>query len=587
MSRHLRAAQAPAVILGRSLGRIVRQRGVEVASVFDRTPQERPTGYTAPVTPPPDAVATSPNARAVLLADPCTRPAPQAPTLVGQPAAPATARVRSRVLLAILAVQAVLSLRLVWSNTPFQDEALYLWAGRAELDHWLHGAHVPELVTWFSGSPALYPPIGALAASIGGLAAARALSLVFMLVTTIFLWGTAKTLFGRRAAFFAAVLFAVLANTQFLGALATYDAMAIMLIAFSTWLAVVSVARGRWAQPALLVASAGTLALADATKYAATLFDPVVLAVVILAAWQSRGWRASVRAGLIMSVALSMSLAGGVVFAGAGYWQGITSTTLDRPAASASTSLILQQSYIWTSLVVILAALGIVLARRDGRTVRALVATLFLAALLVPVEQINVHTTVSLQKHVDYGAWFAVIAAGYAMARVSRLDKGIGWAPVMLLPIIAFTISSSLGQASQLFQGWPNAAPLMSALRPILEQDHGPVLAEGDEYPVILDYLGNEVPFDRLRSTYHFTYAAPGSDRIIGMPASFADAIKHDYFGVIVLDYAGGNLKVDSIIEKSAEASPNCRKSFNEYYTQLHVRRLFAVWTCRPSPKHS
>ena len=554
-------------------------------NVHDRTPEEWPTGHVTPVPPPSGAVATEPipdNARAVLVADLSTRTAPQPRTFVGRHAAPASARVQSRVLLAILAVQAVLSLRLMWSNTAFQDEALYLWAGRMEWAHWLHGAPIPELVTWFSGSPAIYPPVGALAASIGGLAGARALSLVFMLATTTFLWGTATTLFGRRAAFFATALFAVLANTQFLGALATYDAMAIMLIAFSTWVAVVSVSRDRWVQLVLLATSAGGLALADATKYAATLFDPVVLAVVVLAAWQLRGWRASVHAALILSGALLASIAGGVLFAGAAYWQGITATTLDRPAASASTSVILEQSFVWTSLVMVLAALGIVLARREGRAVRALVVTLFLAALLVPAEQVHVHTTVSLHKHVDYGAWFAVIAAGYAMARVSRLDKGIGWAPVMLLPIIAFTVSSSLGQASELFQGWPNAAPLMSALRPVLEQDHGPVLAEGDEYPVILDYLGNEVPFGRLWSTYQFTYTDPQSDRRIGMPASFADAIKHAYFGVIALDYAGGRPEVDNIITKSADASPDCRKSLNEQYTELHVRRTFMVWTCRP-----
>ena len=57
-------------------------------------------------------------------------------------------------LLCILAVQAGLSLRLVWSNTAYQDEALYLWAGRLEWAHWLHGATVPDFATYFSGSPA-------------------------------------------------------------------------------------------------------------------------------------------------------------------------------------------------------------------------------------------------------------------------------------------------------------------------------------------------------------------------------------------------------------------------------------------------
>src|SRR5262245_54645476 len=42
-------------------------------------------------------------------------------------------------LLAVLAVQLALSLRLVWSSTAFQDEGLYLRAGHLEWARLLHG----------------------------------------------------------------------------------------------------------------------------------------------------------------------------------------------------------------------------------------------------------------------------------------------------------------------------------------------------------------------------------------------------------------------------------------------------------------
>ena len=54
-------------------------------------------------------------------------------------------------LVAILTVQAVLSLRLVWSNTAFLDEATYLFAGHVELTHWLHGTSAPAYATYFLG----------------------------------------------------------------------------------------------------------------------------------------------------------------------------------------------------------------------------------------------------------------------------------------------------------------------------------------------------------------------------------------------------------------------------------------------------
>ena len=45
---------------------------------------------------------------------------------------------------AICAVQAALSLTLVWSNTAYTDEADYLWVGRLEIAHWLHGTSWPS-----------------------------------------------------------------------------------------------------------------------------------------------------------------------------------------------------------------------------------------------------------------------------------------------------------------------------------------------------------------------------------------------------------------------------------------------------------
>ncbi len=87
-----------------------------------------------------------------------------------QPASPP--RWRFWPIAVICAVQAALSLALVWSNTAYIDEADYLWVGRLEIAHWLHGTSWPSLYAYrtLPGSPVLYPPLGALANNIGGLA---------------------------------------------------------------------------------------------------------------------------------------------------------------------------------------------------------------------------------------------------------------------------------------------------------------------------------------------------------------------------------------------------------------------------------
>src|SRR5580692_3729888 len=163
-----------------------------------------------------------------------------------------------------LAAQAVLSLRLIWSNTAFQDEALYLRAGHLEWARWLHHAPIPNFPAYFSGAPVIYPPLGALADDVGGLVAARILSLCFMLGVTSLLWATTGRLYGQRAALLAAALFATLAGTQFLGAVATFDALALFLLALAVWLGVRSAGAAPRAALALLAAAGVTLTVAAA-----------------------------------------------------------------------------------------------------------------------------------------------------------------------------------------------------------------------------------------------------------------------------------------------------------------------------------
>jgi hypothetical protein len=440
-------------------------------------------------------------------------------------------------LVTVLGVQAALSLKLVWSNSAFQDEALYLRAGHLEWAHWLHGAAMPDFPSYFSGVPVLYPPLGALADSIGGLAAARALSLCFMLAVTGLLWATTNRLFGQRAALLATGLFATLAGTQFLGALATYDALALFLLVLAVWLAVRTSDFAFPARTAFLCLAGTTLAVADLVKYATALFTPVVIVVVALTVARRNGARAgAIAAGTVAGSWLILVIAA-VRGAGPDYWHSFTTTTLDRPLSTVPVHVILQRAYVWTALVLLLAALGAVLAARSKEAGRFIPAVLAAAALLVPAEQARLHTTVSLQKHVVFGAWFAAIAAGYALARLSRVDTGRGWAPVMAIPIVASTLFGSLGQADRLYHAWPDSAAAVSVLRSAVRSYPGNYLAE--DYDVEAYYLRGEVGWQHWSNTYYFSYqdSLPGA-------ASYAAAIDGHYFTLVILDF-GDTAAVD------------------------------------------
>lgn len=229
-------------------------------------------------------------------------------------------------LLLILIVQALLSARLLWANTAFQDEALYIWAGHLELAHWLHSVPAPDFATYFSGAPTVYPPLAALADNLGGLATARLLSLTFMLGSTVLLYLTARRLFSRRVAIMSAAFFGTLGWADQLGAFATYDAMAIFLIAFSSWLVVRACG---WPSETLLIIASVALTLADAAKYASALWNPIVVGLVILTATEG-GWLRRLMRGVRFAIYTAGLVLIALRLAGHSYIQGIDFTTLRR-----------------------------------------------------------------------------------------------------------------------------------------------------------------------------------------------------------------------------------------------------------------
>ena len=391
-------------------------------------------------------------------------------------------------LLAVLAVQTALSLRLVRADTAFEDEATYLWAGHLEWAHLLHGTPLPQFPTYFSGAPVLYPPIGALADSIGGLTGARVLSLIFMLGATVALWATAGRLFGRRAAFFAAALFAVLGPTLHLGAFATYDAMSICLVALAAWLVVR--AGERRDATGWMIAAGVALALADATAYTYALLDIVVLLLALVTAFPQPGGKfAASRPVTILAVTVAI-LTPALLIGGSRYIHGVEQTTIFRTAGADSPLTVLGQSWSWTGIVVIVAVCGAIFSwvTRPGRPQTWLLTILAGAALLVPTEQAGLGTTASLNKHVDLGVWFAAIAAGYAVDRlIDAAPLGNMRAVTSGACVIAlsFPVALGAGQSRIFSTSWPNSTAFIAILGPLVAHTNGRLLVED---PSIAEY---------------------------------------------------------------------------------------------------
>ncbi len=437
----------------------------------------------------------------------------------------------------------MLSARLFWSNTAFQDESLYLWAGRLELAHLAHGSAVPPFQTYFSGSPIIYPPLAALAANVGGLIGARLLSLTFMLATTMLLYFTAKRLFSRGPALAAAALFAVFGLTDQLGAFATYDAMALCLLALAAWLVVM--AQRRWTEP-LLIAAAFSLALADATKYATVLWTPVVIALAVLAMPTEPRLKRCLNGVRLASYTLLLD-AVAIHEGGPSYLRGIEFTTLNRQIVTGTSPLkILDIAWGWLALLLLLGFLGLLLLWLDNSRPNLLPIVLFAALLLAPAEQARISDITSLHKHVVFGAWFACIVAGYAVTKISQLDGQLSHGVIIGFVLVAVVAVTGFSQATSVTRSWPSVSHAMPALNRAIHRDGCPCLVlqetAADYYLPARDLTGSII------GPYTFSYRSAANWQPLSGVPGMAAAIRNGYFGAVEVDASRGRATYRSLV---------------------------------------
>ena len=484
------------------------------------------------------------------------------------------ALLRWPLLLTILATQAVLSLRLMWSNTASLREATYLSAGHVEIAHWLHGTPVPPYATFLPGAPVTYPPVAAMADSFGGLAAARILSLVFVLGATLLLWSTVSRLFGRRAAVCATALFAVLSPTLQLGALATPDAMALLLLAASVWCVVSAQDHDDSAPP--LLAGVALLAVANATLYSTMIFIPAVVALAGLTVAGRRGAKPAVaRAGYIATGALGL-ISALLTIGGPWYLAGVLQTTVSPTSDGSAALLAFTDAWEWAGLVWVIAGAAAVLCalRRKNRAQTATLAVLAASGVLPVLIQASSHTTTSFSGHVGFGAWFAAAAAGYAITQLPPLGrrKSLHLA-VAGLALTAVVLPAGLmgrAQAAEVFHDWPNSEPMVAQLRSFTQAHPGHYLAEG--YSVPAYYLESTTSWDLWSGTWYFSYRPPGAPRPLTGMAAYDAAIRHHYFSLVMLNFRD-TPQADFFITADLNGAG---------YVKIGKAGLYTIWAHKP-----
>jgi Dolichyl-phosphate-mannose-protein mannosyltransferase len=484
-------------------------------------------------------------------------------------------------LVAILVVQAALSWRLMHSNTAFIDEATYLGAGHEIRNAWGAGGG-PNLFfeTYFSGAPVIYPVLASYFDSLGGLVGARELSLFFMLSATILCYASARRIFGTQAGWMAAAVFAGMEGTQFLGALATYDSMALCLTAVAAWIVIRGLTTLRSAPHAALYLAAPVMALANSTKYSSLAYDGAVIGIAFCVAGLRYGLREATKVLVLLTVITGALLTALLAIAGRSYLAGVTSTTLTRATGANTPSEVLHVSWHWVGMVVVLTAAALVLAalraprQARGWWITALVLVLLGAALLAPLNQARIHTTISLSKHAAFGAWFGAIAVGYLLAWLAgRRWRDIWRYPVILLLLFGLGVAGT-HQAQALYR-WPNSTELVARLRPYVVGNNGRILIDQSAVPAY--YFGSQVYPTRWYNTYYMKYRIPGTRTFLLGDAAYARAVADSYFSVIALDF-GSEKAVDTVVAEAIH--------LNKHYHYIANVGYFVLWRYETSTKH-
>lgn len=486
-------------------------------------------------------------------------------------------------LLCILLLQAALSLRL--HNSAFQDEALYLDAGHHEIAHLLHGTVLHTgYESYFSGSPQLYPVLAAAVESHFGLTGARLLSLFFMLSATTLLYAFTRRMFNERVALAGSAFFAVTQSTIVLGYFATYDAMAIFLLALAAWIIVRTDRAPMWA----VLPAAPVIVLAVGAKYASALYVPTLIALAALTAWQhQRGSRALLRA-LVLCVGIGVLLGAGLHFTDV--LAGVKQTTTNRAHGTDSTSSLIQKSAQWSGLMFAISCAGALsYAHRNrmnesphssrltgpGKRWRVMLGLVLCGtALLAPAYQIHLHTSVSLYKHLGFGLLFAAPMAGIGVTRLMGAHFRYPQ-----LGILAFVILLCFGmsQSAWRFGLWPDSAPLNTALsKQVNEKGH--YLA--DTYEVPMYYLRDKTEPGQWTSTYGIGYMDAKGVMHHGNDG-YQLAIRDGYFDVVVLDGLAAPA-VDKFIAAQVSKSPRYRLLGTIPFKLTSGGGTYRIWVKNP-----
>ena len=435
----------------------------------------------------------------------------------------------------ILAFQALLSWTLL-QNTAFQDEALYIYAGQQIWHDWLGGPPLLDNYSYyFSGNPYVFSIIGGPLDMLGGLELVRFFSLVCMLIVTACGYYITKVLFNQKSAVFAAIFFVCQGPVLFLSRLATFDPFCLCLLAVAAALAVnASLAQRPWRA----LSFGPFLVLAFFAKYAALLFIPPVLAILVLCTLLRWGWISMLvrgTLGLLSFVVVGTLAAIVAIRFDPSMLHALVATTTNRVVIEEYSRRALAEHVVaMVGLSYTAGLASLVFARKKHLLI---VLLLLGSALLVPGYHIYKAELISLDKHLGYSMFFVMPLAGYALASLSGFRRVVSpgryWLSGVAICLILFLVGT--GEAQNMYSSWPSTTDLLYAIKTQVRLASGRYLAEQVE--ILRYYTEDDTYTWQWSGNYFFEYTDKQGHYYVGNDA-YVKAINDGYFDLIELNYA-------------------------------------------------
>ena len=475
----------------------------------------------------------------------------------------------------ILALQAAISL-ITLHNTAFQDEALYLFAGRQIVRSWFGGPPVVEpYAQYFSGYPKLYPALAGGLDMLGGVEAARFFSLLCILGITTCVFYITRRLFDEGSALFATIVFAFQGSVLFIARLATYDAACLLFLALATTIAL---RVGTMPQRRALLWSAALgplLLLAVGLKYAGLLFVPSIILLLFIQTMQIQGWRYALRylGAAMASLAAMMGLV--VLLVSPDALIGLSFTTTNRVAFDRTPALTLAGVVLTLGGIALsLGVLGFCMLR--GKQFWLGIPLLF-TAFLAPAYHLYKGESISLNKHIAFAVFFVAPLAGFALTRlagqVGRETGGKRWPMAVAICLVIFGLG--MQQAQTQYHVWADSSNMIMTMRTLVRPGVGHYLVE--EYDVARYSLQDVTAPWQWTGVNWFEYTNRAKQQLTGIPA-YQAAIAEGYFDVVELNY-GFNVNLDLAIDGGLKHGNLYTLVAKIPYTNSFGPGFYWIWT--------